>query len=190
MNGEDRVDKIRDEAFADMERKRLPGWEAFLASNEKARIHIEEQEGRIAEACRDNDEVRLERALAGWRKAWFRVNEVVAEEYRLANKDPYQWEWRYFKWMSKVTYMRCDSPMGEFYVFPRKPRRKPKVEHWFTADEMLDMMHPATAKAIELFGQLPVRPDSLEGPRQGEKHMEIDLTGEEMKVRYILPKRS
>ena len=120
--------------------------------------------------------------------AWERVNERLAEEYRVANEDPETWELRYIKWMKKIVYIKFGSPMGDFYLVPKKPRKKPKAAHWYTVDEMLGMLNPAVVAAIEMAGSLPVRPETLPGPEPGEKHMLVDMTGPEMRVKYTLPK--
>ena len=177
-----------DSARAIVERERLPGWEAFFARDAEAEKWTLNQEQRVLGSLRHEDEVIFERALGSWVMAWERVNERLAEEYRVANEDPETWELRYIKWMKKIVYIKFGSPMGDFYLVPKKPRKKPKAAHWYTVDEMLGMLNPAVVAAIEMAGSLPVRPETLPGPEPGEKHMLVDMTGPEMRVKYTLPK--
>jgi hypothetical protein len=162
----------------------LPGFEDYLKKDTRAAGWIAEQEAKINAAARDDDDILLERALGSWTKAVGRVNEIIAEEYRLSHPDPELWELRFVKWMTKITYIRFESPMGEFYVVPRMPKRRPKAAHWYTVDEMIDMMHPAVAETIKAFGVLPVRPEALPGPAPGEKHLLIDATGKQVVMKY------
>lgn len=167
--------------------EKLPGWEAFLASDEKANAFMQKKGELIAATYMDEDEVLHERALNAWRKACDRVNEILAEKYREENSDPELWELRYIKWM-KITYIHFTSERGDFYLLPKRPKKKPRVKHWYTVDEMLDMLHPTTVAVLAMSTTMPIRPEQLTGPARGEKHMHIDLTGEEMDVRYVLPK--
>jgi len=157
----------------------LPGFTEYLKNDSKAAGWIAEQEAKIKQAAQDEDGILLERALGSWTKAVERVNEILAERYRQANPDAAGdgWELRYVKWMTKVKYIRFECPLGEFYVVPRMPSRRPKAPHWYTVDEMLDMLHPMVAETIKTFGSLPVRPDSLPGPGPNEKHLRIYATG-------------
>ena len=186
---EERMSIRMDTALRTIEEMRLPGWEAFFRKDAKAKKYTDEQESRSQRAFRDGDEILFEKASRAWVRSWERVNEILAEDYRTTNKDPRNWEIRYIKWMTKITYIKFDSPMGEFYMLPRKPRRKPKVETWYTADEMLVMLHPGTAATIKTFGIFPSRPNSLSGPGANEKHLLVNLTGPEMAVRYNLGER-
>jgi hypothetical protein len=161
--------------------ERLPGWESCLAGDPKIESWIADLSVRIENAIRDEDAVRFEKELSSVSKAWWRVNQIVAEAYRKENLDPELWELRYIKWM-RITFIKFDSPMGEFYLVPRTPSRKPKAEHWYTVDEMLDMLHPNVVRVIEIAGKLPVRPDSLPGPKRGEYHLHIDATGPTVKT--------
>lgn len=163
--------------------ERLPGSEAFFDRDSKALKVINDRLERVQSAIRDEDEVIFERALPGLVRAWGRVNEILAEKYRAANEDPTRWELRYIKWM-KIKFIKFGSPLGDFYLVPRRPKKKPRVKHWYTADEMIDMLTPGVAETIKAFGSLPVRPESLEGPDIGERHMHIDLTGDEAVIRY------
>lgn len=166
-----------------IEDERLPGWANYLERDPTARKWLDEQYDKMLSAVIDDDEVLLERAAGGWKKGFIRVNERVAEAYRKNNPDPETWELRFFKWM-KIVYMKFESELGDFYLLPRPPRKKPKTKYWYTADEMIDMLHPVTAEAINTFKQLPIRPEELPGPEKGEKHMHVDLTGPVMKVHF------
>lgn len=177
------------EVVAHIEDERLPGWANYLEADSAARKWIDEQYNKMLAAIRDDDEVLFERAAASWRKAFFRLNERLAERYRQAHPDPETWELRYFKWMTKVIFIKFECPLGTFYLVPRQPKKKPRAKYWYTADEMIDMLHPATAAAINTFGQLPVRPESLSEPGKGEKFMHIDLTGGQPVVKYQIRKR-
>jgi len=170
-----------------IESERLPGWGAFLDGDEKANRYLTQREQVILDTYRDEDEILFGQAVEAWEKVWERVNERLAERYRKENKDPDLWELRYIKWM-KITYIHFTSEKGDFYLLPRRPRKKPRVEHWYTVDEMLDMLHPTIAAALTMSDVLPPRPGSLKGPSRGEKYLVVDCTGPEMKVHYQLPK--
>lgn len=166
-----------------MQSERLPGWEAFLDSDEKAVRYINDCNDRIEIHFRDSDFVLMSRMLNLWSKAWGRVNEVLAEKYLECNKNPELWELRYIKWM-KITYIHFESKRGDFFLLPRRPRKRPRVASWYTVDEMLDMLHPAISAAIQLSDILPARPESIGRPDYGEKHLVVDYTGSETSVRY------
>lgn len=157
----------------------LPGFDEYLKNENKASQWIAEQEAKINQAVRDEDDILLERALGSWTKAVERVNEIIAEKYRQANPEAAGdgWDLRYVKWMTKVKYIRLECPLGEFYVVPRMPARRPKAKYWYTADEMIAMLHPTTAEVIKTFEALPVRPETLSAPGPGEKHLRINATG-------------
>jgi hypothetical protein len=155
---------------------RLPGWEACFVKDPKIGQWLDTLDKRIRNAIRDEDRVRFERELHSIIKAWERINELVAEDYRAKNPDPEQWELRYVKYM-KIQYMRFDSPLGEFYVVPRTPRRKPKAEHWYTVDEMLAMLHPPVVELIKFANSMPKRPESLSPPGPGEQVISIGPEG-------------
>jgi hypothetical protein len=151
-----------------------------------AAIWIGKQRKRVDVAMRDEDEILFEKALASWEKAFEKLNEICGEAYRAQCPNPEEWPLRYFRWM-KVQYMKLHCELGTFYIVPRMPKRKPRVPHWLTADEMIDILaNPATVAAIKTFG-LPVRPESISGPKRGEKHMIVNLTGDGGEVcRYQL----
>ena len=157
----------------------LPGFDDYLAHDTDAAGKIDDQQRRMSTAIRDADESNLEKNLGIWISLCRQVNEAIAEEYRQSHLDPETWELRYLKWMVRVTFIRFDSPLGEFYLVPQKPKRRPKATHWYTADEMIDMLNPTVAATIIAFATLPVRPDNLEHPGPGEQHVHIDLTGPE-----------
>jgi hypothetical protein len=172
--------------LAEQGRENLPGFLAKKNSDPDILKWISDQESRLEASVRDADEVLFEQAAGAWLKACWRVNELVAEDYRQAHLDPEQWELRFFKWMTKVSFIRFECQWGEFFVVPRKPRRRPNAKHWFTADEMIDILNsPVTTQAIVAFGQLPIRPDDIPHPAPGEKHLDIDFTGEAPVIRYI-----
>jgi hypothetical protein len=183
----DRLSARLAEVTQEVEEDKLPGWNAFVVRSASATKSIGERRERLEASVRDEDEVLFTRALSAWLAACHRVNELLAEEYRAAHEDPLTWELRYIKWM-KLKFIRFDSPLGEFFVVPRMPRRKPKARYWYTADEMIAMLHPTTAAAINQFKQLPARPDSLPRPADGEYHTHIDFTGAEPVVKYELPR--
>lgn len=164
----------------------LPGFEAYLSRDSKAADWIAEQEAKISTAVRDEDSILLERALGSWSKAIGRVNEILAEEYRQANPDASGdgWELRYVKWMTKVKYIRFESPMGEFYLLPRMPSRRPKAPHWYTVDEMLVMLDPKMAPVITALGVLPIRPESIPRAGPGDKILHFDATGPQVEMTY------
>jgi hypothetical protein len=164
----------------------LPGFDEYLKNDSKAAGWLAEQEAKIKQAVRDEDSILLERALGSWVKAVGRVNEILAEQYRQANPSAAGdgWELRYVKWMTKVKYIRFECPLGEFYVVPRMPTRRPKAAHWYTVDELIDMLHPIVAETITAFGALPARPGSLPGPGPNEKHLTFDATGPEVVMTY------
>lgn len=168
--------------------EKLPGVDELLESDEAAAGWIREQEHRIWSSIRDLDEILFERSLASWIRGWEKLNEIVAEDYRKTHPGPETWELRFIKWM-KIKFIHFESEkLGSFYLVPKRPKRRPRAEHWYTVDEMLDMLHPNIAATINTFGCLPARPESLEGPERGEKHLTIDLTDpEEAVVAFTVP---
>lgn len=162
----------------------LPEFDAKVDADPKAKNWIEKQLIRIGQSIKDDDEILFEEAVGTWVKACERINELIAEDYRQANTDPTLWDLRYVRWMTRLTFIKFGSPMGEFYLVPRMPRTRPKAEFWYTVDEMVDMLHPTTAAAIAAFGKLPARPSSLRRPEDGEKHLHVDLTGDTPQVHY------
>jgi hypothetical protein len=143
---------------------------------------IRKQYKRVLLARRDNDEILFERAVISWEKAFEKLNEICGEGYRAKYPDAEEWPLRYFRWMS-IKFMKLECELGIFYVVPRMPDRKPAVDHWFTADEMLDILAtPATVAAIKAFG-LPSK-KGIEKPKRGEKHMIINLTGDSRPTCY------
>lgn len=171
-------------AIRDMILEALPGLDAYIIRNPKAASWIAEQEGKIDAALLDADRILTERAFNSWKKAIERINEILAEEYRQAHPDAEMWELRYLKWMTKVQYLRFESPLGEFFVLPRLPTKRPKAAHWYTADEMIDMLHPSVSATILAFGILPVRPSAVPKAGAGDKVLHIDATGPQVEMRY------
>ena len=155
---------------------RLPGWEACFAKEPKIKPWIESLEERVQNAIRDEDRVHFEKELGALVKAWNRVNELIAEEYRAEHPDPADWELRYVKWM-KLVYIKFDSPLGEFCLVPRPPRRQPKVDTWYTVDEMQALLRPEIAEFIKSVGVLPKRPEGLKPPGPGEQVIRIGPEG-------------
>lgn len=144
------------------------------AKRAEAADWIRKQKTRVAAALFDQDEILFERALAGLEKAFEKLNRLCGEAYRKRFPDPEDWPLRYFKWMS-ITYMKLECELGIFYIVPQMPERKPRVTHWLTADEMIDILsNPAIIKSIKTFG-LPVRPETLEKPKKGEKQLTINF---------------
>lgn len=165
-----------------IEENKLPGADEFVAANPKARSFISEHRSRAERALRDRNEVNLEDALAQLVRGWNHVNVTLAEEHRGERGEPETWDLRYVKWM-KLEYIRFDSPRGEFYLYPRKPRRSPKVDRWYTVDEMLNMLKPGVTAAIKIFDVLPCRPERLPGPERGERFLHVDMSGDEFSVK-------
>jgi len=163
--------------------ERLPGWEAFLATDPKAKGYMNEKEERLLIAFRDDDDILFDQYIESYTKAWERINVVLAEAYRKENTNADEWQLRYIKWM-KITYIHFTSPKGDFFLLPRRPRKKPKATYWYTVDDMLDMLHPTVVAAMKLSDVMPMRPESVKGPAPGEKHLHIDTTGNETKVFY------
>lgn len=154
----------------------LPGWDKVLANDPTHDKKLTTCRELLITAAQNGEEHAFERISAEWLGLWREVNETVAERYR-QETEPEDWDLRYFKWM-KVKFMRLTCPAGEFYLVPRKPGRKPRATHWYTADEMIDMMtNEAIRNAIEEFGVLPVRPEE-ERFEPGEGSLHIDFTGE------------
>jgi len=165
---------------------RLPGWETFLASDPKIGGWMGTLQGRVINAIRDEDEVRLRDALASIAKAWRRVNELVAEAYRQTTQ-PEAWELRYIRWM-KVAFIRFSSPMGDFYVVPRASSHHPRPKHWYTVDEMLTFLKPPMAALLQMTGTLPEMGATLPGPGPDEKILRIDATGPVVTSTYLFHK--
>lgn len=176
----------RQQIIARQVSENLPSFDEHVAGSEEIGRRLDGQLRLMAAAVRDCDEVNLDKGLEAWIKICQEVNENLAEQYRQANPDPETWELRYFKWMVRVIFVRFDSPLGEFYLVPRKPRRRPKAKYWYTADEMIDMLHTGVANVINAFGALPIRPTDLSPPGPGEQHVHIDLTGPEPRIKCEL----
>ena len=168
--------------FAAARARIVRGWvpRRDFVSDEKrvaAAAWIKKQRKRIAVATRDEDEILFEKALNSWEKAFDKLNGICGEAYRAQTPAPEDWPLRYFRWM-KVQYMKLECELGIFYIVPRPPSRKPRVPHWMTADEMIDILSsPSTIAAIKKFG-LPVRPETIGKPKRGEKHMIINFTND------------
>ena len=144
---------------------------------------IRDQRKRVMLAIRDRDTILFERALASWEKSFEKLNRICGEAYRVKFPNPEEWPLRYFRWM-KIRYMELECDLGTFYLVPQMPSKKPSVDHWMTADEMLDILsEPSTIKAIKTFG-LPVRSDELEKLKRGDKHMVINFTGDGNPICY------
>ena len=165
-------------------RKRIvDGWvprRDFLTPKKRneAATWIRKQKIRVAAALFDQDEILFERALAGLEKGFEKLNRLCGEAYRKRYPEPEERPLRYFRWMS-IRYMKLACELGEFYIVPRIPERKPKVAHWLTADEMIDILNnPAAIASIKTFG-LPSRPELIEKPKRGEKHLHLDYTDSE-----------
>lgn len=168
-----------------IEDQRLPGWEGRLAADPEAKGWMDKQHAKIQSAIRDEDEILFERGMNSWQRGWEKINRAIAEEYRKANPDAELWELRYVRWMS-IKFMKLECDMGTFYIVPQRPKRKPRAKHWFTVDEILDILgSPATIAAIKMFGELPVRPESTrEKIPAGEKHLIMDFTKDPPDIHY------
>lgn len=158
-----------------MERERLPGAKEELerGAGEKGKW-MRSQKEKIERAIRDEDEILFERALGGWLKGWGTVNTEIAENYR-KTVEPEMWELRYVRWMN-IRFMKLECDMGTFYIVPRTPNRRPKTDHWFTVDEMLDILAaPGVVASSKAFGALPSRPDSTSRPGSDERHLVVNF---------------
>jgi hypothetical protein len=154
----------------------LPGASEYADNNPTIKAWIDKQAARAKQAVDDRDEILFDNAIGTWAKAWERVNELLAEEYRAKTPQPELWELRYVKWM-KINSITFTSPHGDFVLYPRPPKWPPTDARWFTADEMIDMVStPGIAASIAAFGGLPVRPESLTKPVTGEQDLVVDLT--------------
>lgn len=162
----------------------LPGFDAYVAEHPEVGKYITEQWRFVENAVRDDDIVRFEDAAGSWLKACHRVNELLAETYRQAHPEPESWELRYFKWM-KIVFIRFESPRGEFFLVPRRPRRRPKARHWYTADEMMALVLPGPSALIALSDKLPLRPEDMSKPGMDEKHLHLDFTGDKLRQFYV-----
>lgn len=162
----------------------LPGFEECLDQYPSIKKSVDAAWALMEGAIKDDDVVRFEGAADQWIEACHHINELVAEAYRLANTDPELWELRYVKWMTHLTYIRCESLLGTFYIVPRRPRIRPKAPYWYTADELADMLHPAIAQVLSFAGALPVRPDSVRAPGRDEKVLHIYGDGSQSKFEF------
>lgn len=168
--------------------ERLPGWETFLAGDSRISAYLDDLQQRVKNAIRDADGVRFEKELKSIEKAWNRLNEIVAEDYRKTHEDPNLWDLRFVKWM-KIAFIKFGSPRGDFYLVPRMPSRLPKAAHWYTVDEMLTFVRPEIAALLEMSDQLPQRPDILVPPGPGENVLHVDASGPVVKTYYEMYKK-
>lgn len=180
-------EKLRARYNAELEKledQRLPGANEHLAQNDDVAKWMIGQQEKIERAIRDEDDILYERSVGGWLKGWEKINTALAEDYRKST-DPEEWELRYVRFM-KIVYMKFECEMGTFFIVPRKPKTKPKAKHWFTVDEMLDLLDtPATVAAIQTFKSLPVRPGSIDDRvPEGEKHLIMDFTKQPSDIHY------
>ena len=165
-----------DTAYARVREARLPGWDSHMDAHPTTTDWMNSQREKVDRAIRDEDEVLFLRSLGGWEKGWGKINTALAEVYRSENTDPASWELRYIKWM-KIKFIKFECPLGTFYLVPQPPARSPRAKHWFTVDEMIDILQGSTTLAtINAFGQLPARASSLGKPEAGEKHLVVNTT--------------
>ena len=171
-----------DSAYEEIRRNRLPGWEAVFFSPE---VHpwMLEQENKLFTALNDEAEVRFTRALGQVRHGWFRINQKIAEAYRKANPNPEEWELRYIKYMT-VSYIRCESSGGEFYLTPRRRKPKPGVKAISIEEVEKILETPLIAHAINLFGGMPANEAEFTPPAKGEKHIHF-FAGAERPFRTV-----
>lgn len=175
------LEERRRSIVAAQEATNLPEFQFRVDADPAMGKWIVEQVSRMDAAIRDIDEVLFDQAAGAWQKAAHRVNEIIAEEYRVAHPDVELWDLRYFKWMTRVTFIKFDSPFGEFYLVPRKPRVQPKTMYWYTADEMIDMLHPQVAHTIKTFGVLPDK-RAVPKLKPGEQIIHVDATGDQFEI--------
>lgn len=166
--------------LTDIREERLPGWGAFVASNAEASRFFDEQSNGMDRSAEDGQLYLYEKYRDQYRRGHDQVNTRIAEQYREENKNPETWELRYIKHM-KIEYIKFGSPNGTFYVFPKNPKRRPKVPYWYTVDELIEIMVSGAGALAAAFDCLPARPDALDGdlPAPGENHVKLDMTGAE-----------
>lgn len=165
----------------------LPGSEEFALADIKVSGWIRKQWARVSQARTAEDPVFLESALGAWARAWIRVFELMAKDYLAANADVAAWELRYFKWMKGVC-LKCEGPLGVFFMAPRRYNHVMKDKLWYSADDMLELLEgPESIRvAIKLFGALPIKKADLPSmPLRGENFLYLDLTGSEVSVKGI-----
>lgn len=164
---------MREDVLA-MDQEKLPGFMDFVRSSESAKDTFHKRFADLERAAKDGDKILYDDAHNSFRAAWWRVNEIIAENYRKENEDPELWELRYIKFM-KVKFIKFESDLGEFYLVPFEPKKQPKSKYWYTVDEMVAMCEEAGKfkKLMECFGQLPARPEKIPPPPRGEKHAYI-----------------
>jgi hypothetical protein len=169
-----RIGRMMREDFLTMDEEKLPGFMDFIRSSESARETLKKRFIDIERAANDVDKILYDQSLNSYRAAWWRVNEIIAEQYRKENKDPELWELRYIKFM-KIKFIKFESDLGEFYLVPFEPKNRPRSDHWYTVDEMIAICEYSGKykKAMECFGQLPARPKRITPPPRGEKHLYI-----------------
>jgi len=170
-----------------LERQKLPGFADFIKSNSKARDSLMSKFDGIERGLRDTDEILFDQSMNGFKNVCWAVNQSIAEKHRKL-LPPEEWDLRYIRFM-KIKFIKFGCELGEFYLVPYTPRVRPRSPHWFTVDEMIDMIdNPLTVSTILAFSGLPVRPEALKGPGPGEKHMIVDFTSGKMEVKYELGK--
>jgi hypothetical protein len=179
------LEQTRIAAVAKQTDLNLPELDAQIEADSGKAKKRDDLLNRMKVAVRDADEGNLEKSITAWTDLCREVNETIAEAYRIST-DPDLWELRYVRWMVRITFIRFESPMGEFFLVPQKPRKTPRAKHWYTVDEMLDMLTPGVAATIKAIGTLPIRPESLIGPKPGEQHLHVDLTGPKLVIKAEL----
>lgn len=158
-----------DEAFVEIRKDRLPGWEAVFYEPKVLKWMLE-RENAVFQAVNDEAEIRFAESLERYKAGWFRINRNVAEKYRKENPDPTTWELRYLRYM-KVAFIRCESAAGEFYITPRPRRPKPGVRAISVEELEALLSNDVTKKAFELFGGLPMDESEFKQPPEGENHL-------------------
>lgn len=165
--------RYRDRVMGRVLRERVPGLFPYFDANNKERKEFWEKLTRAEAAFRDVDEPMFEHNLDEWAELVELANQRLAEEHRLS-RPPEEWDLRFVRWMKRLIFIRFGSPLGEFYLVPRRPRYRPKASHWYTAEQMMDFIaSPEVIEMIKVFGCLPVQPEDVALKPQ-EKHLHYD----------------
>lgn len=149
-------------------RSQLPGTASLLEQRVDICAYISKEMDKLRRAAEEDDLVLFERYQGSLRKAWRRVNELLAKEHVDNHADPEDWDLRYVEWLNPGGYMKLSSMLGEFYiVLGRGGPSPPEDAPAYSATEVAGWLQPAMQTILKTFSQLPAT-ENPPGPGQGE----------------------